>query len=76
VRLTGGEPLVRKDLTSIVASIRSLGVQHIGITTNGLVLKSRVQVCEQYAVLCTVTAVMISVVIMMPRTVCSRALIF
>ncbi|KAF2352701.1 Molybdenum cofactor biosynthesis protein A [Trinorchestia longiramus] len=41
IRLTGGEPLVRKDLTRIVESISSLGVQQLGITTNGLVLKHR-----------------------------------
>jgi cyclic pyranopterin phosphate synthase len=40
VRLTGGEPLVRKDLVSIVAGIGALeGVDDLSLTTNGFLLK-------------------------------------
>ncbi|CAO1628562.1 unnamed protein product [Sympodiomycopsis kandeliae] len=39
VRLTGGEPLLRKDIVEIVRYLRhDLGVQEIGLTTNALVL--------------------------------------
>jgi len=39
VRLTGGEPLLRKDLAEIIASIRSNKTIHsVGITTNALTL--------------------------------------
>jgi molybdenum cofactor biosynthesis protein A len=39
VRLTGGEPLLRKDLSEIISSIRTNNTIHsVGITTNGLTL--------------------------------------
>lgn len=39
VRLTGGEPLLRKDLSDIIASIRTQSNIHsVGITTNGITL--------------------------------------
>ncbi|ULT80107.1 hypothetical protein L3Y34_010593 [Caenorhabditis briggsae] len=39
VRLTGGEPTIRKDIVQIVEGIASTpGVKDVGITTNGLVL--------------------------------------
>lgn len=44
IRLTGGEPLVRRDLVEIIASLNELksnGLEKIGITTNGLVLGKR-----------------------------------
>ncbi|XP_063884860.1 molybdenum cofactor biosynthesis protein 1-like isoform X1 [Scylla paramamosain] len=43
VRLTGGEPMVRKDLTHIVESLSGLGVKQLGMTTNGLLLKRRLK---------------------------------
>ena len=40
VRLTGGEPTLREDLPEIVRSAKEVrGIKHVGITTNGLVLK-------------------------------------
>ncbi len=41
VRLTGGEPLMRKDLPRLVGMLSSLpGLDHLGITTNGQLLDS------------------------------------
>lgn len=40
VRLTGGEPLLRRDLPELVRMLLSLdGLEDIGLTTNGLLLK-------------------------------------
>jgi cyclic pyranopterin phosphate synthase len=42
IRLTGGEPLVRKDAVSLVESLGAIpGVETLAITTNGLLLKDR-----------------------------------
>lgn len=39
IRLTGGEPTVRKDLADIVRELKTFdGLEQVGITTNGLVL--------------------------------------
>lgn len=39
VRLTGGEPLVRKDLEKLVSMISAIpGIKDISLTTNGLML--------------------------------------
>lgn len=38
LRLTGGEPLLRKDLPVLVSQLASLGLREIGLTTNGVVL--------------------------------------
>lgn len=39
-RLTGGEPLIRKDLVKLIKEINNLkGVEDISLTTNGLLLK-------------------------------------
>ena len=44
VRLTGGEPLVRKDLHKLVEMIAKIdGVHDIGITTNGILLAEQAQ---------------------------------
>jgi len=40
IKLTGGEPLMRKDLTEIVADIASVpGLRDLSLTTNGLLLR-------------------------------------
>jgi cyclic pyranopterin phosphate synthase len=41
VRLTGGEPLVRRGLPTLVASLAAIpGIKDIGLTTNGILLAS------------------------------------
>ena len=46
VRLTGGEPTIRRDLVDILRGIRALGIQDLSMTTNGHLLAARV---EDYA---------------------------
>lgn len=44
VRLTGGEPLLRRDLPELIQMLLSLdGLEDIGLTTNGLLLKQHGQ---------------------------------
>ena len=38
VRITGGEPLMRKNIISLIHSIKSVGVQDLSLTTNGIIL--------------------------------------
>lgn len=38
IRLTGGEPTVRRDIVEIVQDLKSLGVKELGITSNGIAL--------------------------------------
>jgi molybdenum cofactor biosynthesis protein A len=39
LRLTGGEPLLRRDLAKIVRLSKGAGIEHVGITTNGITLQ-------------------------------------
>ena len=44
VRVTGGEPLVRKGLASLIAGIRNIpGIKDISLTTNGILLEQQLQ---------------------------------
>ncbi len=44
IRLTGGEPLLRRDLPSLVKMlVRIAGIKDIGLTTNGLLLAQQAQ---------------------------------
>ena len=38
IRLTGGEPLLRKDIVDLVGRLNELGLKQIGMTTNGVTL--------------------------------------
>ncbi len=45
IRLTGGEPLVRRDLPLLVAKLATIpGIKDIGLTTNGILLAPLAQV--------------------------------
>ena len=55
IRLTGGEPLLRKDLPKLIARLAKLeGLKDIGLTTNGIHLakqakalkRSRIKACK------------------------------
>ena len=40
IRLTGGEPLVKRGIVDLVQMIKSIpGIKHLGMTTNGLLLE-------------------------------------
>ncbi len=44
VRITGGEPSLRKDFTQIIATVASIpGIQKVATTTNGFQLEKKVQ---------------------------------
>src|SRR5438034_340602 len=44
IRLTGGEPLLRRDLPRLVAMLAPIhGIKDIGLTTNGLLLSQQAQ---------------------------------
>src|SRR5947207_202398 len=44
VRLTGGEPLMRRDLSKLVALLAAIpGLKDIGLTTNGILLAEQAQ---------------------------------
>ncbi len=38
VRITGGEPLMRKNITGLVSSIKGIGIRDLSLTTNGIKL--------------------------------------
>jgi cyclic pyranopterin phosphate synthase len=38
VRITGGEPLLRRDIVSLVSWVKALGVRDLSMTTNGVLL--------------------------------------
>lgn len=42
VRLTGGEPSLRKDLPELIAAVAATGVETVALTTNGWVLKREI----------------------------------
>lgn len=47
IRLTGGEPTVRKGLPSLIRELRSIpGLKHLCMTTNGVLLADRAQEYE------------------------------
>ena len=44
IRLTGGEPLLRRDLSRLVEMLREIeGIRDIGLTTNGMLLGAQAQ---------------------------------
>ncbi len=49
IRLTGGEPLLRKDFPQIIAALSTLKAE-ISITTNGILIDKHIAVLKQYQV--------------------------
>ncbi len=47
IRLTGGEPLIRKDIPVILEKLASLPVE-IGITTNGITIDKQIETLKQF----------------------------
>ncbi len=48
IKLTGGEPLMRRDLADIVRQLRSMEeIEQITLTTNGVLLKGRMKELEE-----------------------------
>lgn len=48
IRLTGGEPLLRKDIVSIVKRVKSInGVEDLVMTTNGTLLKESAMILKE-----------------------------
>ncbi|HEY5476123.1 MAG TPA: radical SAM protein, partial [Tepidiformaceae bacterium] len=48
IRLTGGEPLVRRDLASLVRQLRAVpGLKDLTLTTNGSLLKSQARALRE-----------------------------
>jgi cyclic pyranopterin phosphate synthase len=47
VRITGGEPLVRKNIRSLVGYIKEAGIQDLSMTTNGLLLKKNARTLKK-----------------------------
>ncbi|KAJ2613871.1 hypothetical protein H4S08_001993 [Coemansia sp. RSA 1365] len=50
IRLTGGEPTVRKDIIELVHglnSLRPLGLKHIAMTTNGIALRRKLPLLRE-----------------------------
>jgi len=49
IRLTGGEPLLRKDFPQIIAQLHSLKTE-VSITTNGILIDKHIEVLKQFKV--------------------------
>ncbi|MGN0077538.1 MAG: GTP 3',8-cyclase MoaA [Coriobacteriales bacterium] len=43
VRLTGGEPLVKKGIVSLITDIKAAGIEDVSLTTNGILLPRMAQ---------------------------------
>ncbi len=53
IRLTGGEPTLRRDLVELTAALRALpGVNAVGITTNGITLSRKLSALQAAGMLC------------------------
>ncbi len=50
IRLTGGEPLLKKGLETLLKGINDCGIKDIGITTNGSYLQENLSLLKKYNV--------------------------
>lgn len=51
IKLTGGEPLVRKNIDSLIADIKNVeGIQEVTLTTNGILLEEQAELLVQAGV--------------------------
>ena len=51
IRLTGGEPTLRRDIVDLTRELNALpGLQAIGITTNGIALKRKLPDLQAHGV--------------------------
>ncbi|MGL5415647.1 MAG: GTP 3',8-cyclase MoaA [Clostridium sp.] len=51
VRLTGGEPLVRKDIEGLIEGINKIdGIEEIALTTNGILLEEKLDFFKEHGV--------------------------
>ena len=49
IRLTGGEPLVRKDIIDLLEGINNVqGIEEIYMTTNGILLEDKVEILKKF----------------------------
>lgn len=46
VRITGGEPLLRRDLSRLISALKNSGVQDLSITTNGILFGEHARVLK------------------------------
>lgn len=46
VRLTGGEPLVKRGLTELIKGLKEIGIEQIAMTTNGILLKKQARILK------------------------------
>lgn len=53
IRLTGGEPLVRRGIESLIKDIKSVpGIETVGITTNGILIPEKVDLLAEAGLDC------------------------
>lgn len=43
VRITGGEPLVKKGVVDLISGCKEIGIKEIAMTTNGILLKDKIK---------------------------------
>lgn len=51
IKITGGEPLVRKDICSLIGALKQIeGIKSVTVTTNGVLLKEHARELSHYGV--------------------------
>ena len=43
IRITGGEPLVKKGVVDLISGCKEIGIKEIAMTTNGILLKDKIK---------------------------------